>query len=70
MWVAVPPRAAHVLVDHGSFWVAYPAPSSRLLRISGTKGVSVQGSFRARLAFVDADGRLLQEKTVRGFVAG
>jgi hypothetical protein len=70
MWVARSAEAAWVLVDHGSFWVAYRAPQSRLLRISGTKGVNPQGSFRARIAFLRLGGRLLREETVRGFVAG
>jgi hypothetical protein len=70
MWVAPPPGAAWVLVDHASFWVAYRAPQSRLLRISGTKGVNPQGSFRARIAFLRLGGRLLREERVRGFVAG
>jgi hypothetical protein len=70
MWVAPPAGAAWVLVDHTSFWVAYRAPPSRLLRISGTKGVNPQGSFRARVAFLRLGGRLLREQTIRGSVAG
>jgi hypothetical protein len=70
MWVAPPASAAWVLVDHASFWVAYKAPPSRLLRVSGTKGVKPQGSFRARVAFLRLGGRLLREQTIRGSVAG
>ena len=70
MWVAPPAGAAWVLVDHASFWVAYRAPQSRLLRISGTKGVNPRGSFRAHIALLRPGGRLLREMTVRGFVAG
>jgi hypothetical protein len=70
MWIAPPAAAAWALVDHASYWVAYRTPRSRLLRISGTKGVNPQGSFRARIAFLRLDGRLLREETVRGSVAG
>jgi hypothetical protein len=70
MWIAAPRAARWALVDHESYWVAYRPPSSRLVRISGTKGVKPQGSFSARVAFFAAAGRLIREKTIQGFVAG
>jgi hypothetical protein len=70
MWIAPPAAAGWALVDHGTFWIAYRVPRSRRLRISGTKGVNPQGSFRAHVAFLTPGGRLLQEKVIRGFVAG
>jgi len=70
MWIASPARAGWALVDHGSFWVAYRTPKSRLLRISGTKGVNPQGSFRIAIAFLEPGGRVFAEEIVRGFVAG
>ena len=70
MWIATPRRAAWALVDHGSFWVAYRAPRSRLVRISGITGINPQGSFRVRAAFLAVGGRRLAEATIRGFVAG
>jgi hypothetical protein len=58
------------LVDHESYWTAYRTPRSRLLRISGTKGVNPQGSFRPRVAFLAATGDVLREETIHRFVAG
>lgn len=70
MWIAAPVEARWALADHESYWVAYPTPSSRLVRISGVKGVKPQGSFSSHVAFFSAAGRLVREATIQGFVAG
>jgi hypothetical protein len=70
MWIAAPAKARWALVDHESYWTAYRSPRSRLLRISGTKGVNPQGSFRPRVAFLAATGDVLRVETIQGFVAG
>jgi len=70
MWIAAPAAAGWALSDHGSYWVAYRIPSSRLVRISGSNGVKAQGSFSVRVAFFSAPDRLLREERIQGFVAG
>ena len=65
MWIAVPDETAWALVDHGSFWLAYPTAGRRLIRVSKT---AISGLFH--LAFLDRHGRLFREKSIRGVVAG
>jgi hypothetical protein len=67
MWIAPPVQSRWVLVEHASYWTAYPSPATRLLRVSGTKDGS---AFRVHVAFLTGDARLIAEKTIKGFVAG
>jgi hypothetical protein len=69
MWIAVPVRAAWVLVDHHGYWVSYRTRGTRLLRISGLLGME-RGRFRVKLAYLDGRGRTLRERQATGFVAG
>jgi hypothetical protein len=70
MWIAAPQGVSWALVDHGSFWMAYKAPRTRRLRVSGTSGIDNRGSFRLDVAFLDAHLHELDRREVEGAVAG
>jgi hypothetical protein len=69
MWVAAPVQAAWALVDHHSYWVSYRTNRTRLLRISGLRGIE-RSRFRVKLAYLDERGRTLRERQATGYVAG
>jgi len=69
MWVAAPVQAAWALVDHHSYWVSYRTKRTRLLRISGSRGIE-RSRFRVKLAYLDERGRTLRERQATGYVAG
>ena len=61
MWVAVPSQqTAYALVDNGSFWVAYQTSGKPLLRVTANEELGSAASFRAKVVFVNAQGRSLQ----------
>lgn len=60
MWVAPPSQAAYALVDNRSFWIAYPTRSKPLLRVAANEELGSADSFRARVVFVNGQGRPLQ----------
>ena len=67
MWIAVPRATPWVLVDHYRYWVAYRTAGRRLLRISGLRRAR---DFRVKVVLADETGKVLRERTVRGYVAG
>jgi hypothetical protein len=61
MWVAVPSQqTAYALVDNRSFWVAYATANKPLLRVAANEDLGSADSFRARVVFVNGQGRPLQ----------
>ena len=61
MWVAVPSQqTAYALVDNRSYWVAYGTANKPLLRVAANEDVRSADSFRAKVVFVNGQGRPLQ----------
>lgn len=61
MWVGVPSQqTAFALVDNRSFWVGYATASKPLLRVTANEELDSADSFRARVVFLNNQGRPLQ----------
>jgi hypothetical protein len=70
LWVTAPPGAAWVLVDRGSYWVAYRIEEGSPVRVSSTGGVQRASVMRVRVLFLDSAGMPIETREIEGVVAG
>lgn len=70
VWVPVPEGASWLIQDEGSFWTLYPVPDGLPVRIAGRGIGTGSAGFSALVRFLDRIGSVLEEREVRGDVAG
>lgn len=70
LWVTVPPGTGWVLVDRGSFWLAYEARDGGPVRVSATQGVERGSWITVPVVYLSPAGEVLGRAEVEGAVGG